>query len=86
MDFAFSEAQKHWHDATKQFALEKLKDAESVEPRPAGRVLAGGLSSVVLVSEFRGCRSLANTAVRVKTCRRPWRPWKDSATAVPTTG
>jgi len=31
MDFAFSEAQKHWHDAAKQFALEKLKDAESVE-------------------------------------------------------
>jgi len=31
MDFAFSEAQKHWHDATRQFALETLKDAESVE-------------------------------------------------------
>ncbi len=31
MDFAFSEAQKHWHDGTRQFALEKLTDAESVE-------------------------------------------------------
>jgi alkylation response protein AidB-like acyl-CoA dehydrogenase len=28
MDFAFSKAQEHWHDAAKQFALENLRDED----------------------------------------------------------
>ena len=32
MDFTFSEAQQHWHDATLKFAREEL-----VEPGPDGR-------------------------------------------------
>jgi alkylation response protein AidB-like acyl-CoA dehydrogenase len=31
MDFAFTEAQQHWHDTAKQFALENLQDDESLE-------------------------------------------------------
>src|SRR6516162_3917873 len=36
MDFAFSEAQRHWHDASRQFALEALQDPESVEREQRG--------------------------------------------------
>jgi alkylation response protein AidB-like acyl-CoA dehydrogenase len=62
MDFAFSEAQKHWHDAAKQFAQENLNDNESLERDQRGefwregfsRCARFGISGLPVPREFGG--------------------------------
>ena len=55
MDFAFSESQQHWYDATLRFAREELVEPESNRgPTPASS--GARVTSVVPGSASRACR------------------------------